>query len=239
MYKTEMWRLSDRLPGTPVYPPVQRESFIESPAEGRCRLRRSKLAPARCPDGEAIERPLVENVSAEDKHCAIYRDIVARMNLVGNIQVVSKSRIAVKSVEISDLSIDIELQKEGHLGVFGSLPDYHSIFVTIVVRRWCSERTPSCSEVLANCVSGWVFDAAFAAGGWEDSRPTIAGSPSNRSWSLSILSTNAFSCSRTAAFSVRRFSISCSTLGDDDDGAATRAQEPRRIQITSMSPERR
>ena len=50
-----------------------------------------------------------------------------------NAEVVGKSGLAIRGIEISDLSIIVEFQQEGHLSVFAGLPDYDSVSVTIVV----------------------------------------------------------------------------------------------------------
>ena len=48
-----------------------------------------------------------------------------------------KVSLAIKGVEISELGIVVELQQKRHLSVVGSLPDYDSISITIVVCLWC------------------------------------------------------------------------------------------------------
>ena len=84
------------------------------------------------PDGEAVSRPLVENVAAQDEHRAIDRDVVARVNLAGHAQVVGERLVAIQGVEIPELGIDVELQQERHLVVCGSFPDDDAILVAIV-----------------------------------------------------------------------------------------------------------
>ena len=84
------------------------------------------------PDGEAVSRPLVENVAAQDEHRAVDGDVVARVNVAGHAQMVGERLVATLGVEIPELGIDVELQQERHLVVCGSLPDDDAILVPIV-----------------------------------------------------------------------------------------------------------
>ena len=111
------------------------EGLVERPANVAGHDDRS--GPGGRPDGEAVSRPRVENVAAQDEHGAIDRDVVARMNIADNAQVVGVGRVAILGVEISDLGIDVELQQERHRSVCRSFPDDDSISITIVDCRWC------------------------------------------------------------------------------------------------------
>ena len=111
------------------------------------------------------------------------------MNLADNAQVVGESFVGRKCVEISELGIDVELQQERHLGVFGSLPDDHSISDNARRLPVCAATDAGCAEVLAESVTGCgVFNAAFAAGteasavvggtiGWPAIDTSVAASP--------------------------------------------------------------
>ena len=121
-----------------------REGLVELPAN--VAGDDDRRGPGGRPDGEAVSRPLVENVAAQDEHRAIDRDVVARMNLAGNAQVVGERLVAIQGVEISELGIDVELQQERHLGVCGSFPDDDSISITIVVCLWCGTGCRLCGS---------------------------------------------------------------------------------------------
>ena len=110
-----------------------REGLVELPAnvagyDDRC-------GPGGRPDGEAVSRPLVENVAAQDEHRAIDRDVVARMHLALNAQMVDVGLVAIHGVEISELRVDVELQQERHTRVCGGFPDDDAISITI--GAWC------------------------------------------------------------------------------------------------------
>ena len=81
-----------------------------------------RSGPGGRPDGEAVSRPRVENVAAQDEHRAVDRDVVARMDLARNAQVVGEGLVAVQGVEISELGVDVELQQERHLSASGQFP---------------------------------------------------------------------------------------------------------------------
>src|SRR6185503_9222096 len=67
-----------------------------------------------------------------------YRNIVPSVNLADNAQMVGESFVAVKGIEVTDLSIVVEPQQERHLGVVRSLPNNNSILVTLAaVWRLC------------------------------------------------------------------------------------------------------
>ena len=110
-----------------------RDGLVEAPADvaGHDDRRGTRGRP----DGEAVSRPRVEHVAAEDEHGAIDGDVVARMHITAHAQMVGVRQVAVLGVEISELGIDVELQQERHLGVWRRFPDDHSILVAIVGRR--------------------------------------------------------------------------------------------------------
>ena len=93
----------------------------------------NRRGPGGRPDGEAVSRPLIEHVAAEDEHRAIDRDVVARMNLAANAQVVGERLVAALGVEIAELGVDVELQQERHVRVRGSFPDDDSVFIAFVL----------------------------------------------------------------------------------------------------------
>jgi hypothetical protein len=99
------------------------------------------------PDGEPVSRPLVENVAAQNEHGAIDGDVVALMNLAGHAQVIGEIRVGILSVEISELSIDVELQQERQASVCRSFPNDDSISIAIVVRLWAAT-DDDCAEGL-------------------------------------------------------------------------------------------
>jgi hypothetical protein len=66
------------------------------------------------------------------------------MNIAGNAQVVGESLSLSRVLRYRSLGIDVELQQERHLSVFGSFPDDDSISITIVV--W--ERIPAIRKYL-------------------------------------------------------------------------------------------
>jgi hypothetical protein len=72
------------------------------------------------------------------------------MNIAGSAQVVGESPDAIKGVEISELCVDVELQQEWHLGVFGSFPDYDSISITLAVLSLVRQRMPAVRKYLLN-----------------------------------------------------------------------------------------
>ena len=111
-----------------------RDGLVERPADVAGNDDRS--GPCRCPDGEAVSRSRVENVAAQDEHRAIDRDVVTHMNVAGNTQVVGVSLVAILSVEISELGIDIELQQEGHLLAWWRFPDDDAIAIALGVWLW-------------------------------------------------------------------------------------------------------
>ncbi len=75
-----------------------RDGFVELPANMLATMLATMIeaAPGGRPDGEAVSRPLVENVTAQDEHRTVHRDVVARMNLAGNAQMIG--------VQVSSLS---------------------------------------------------------------------------------------------------------------------------------------
>jgi hypothetical protein len=59
------------------------------------------------------------------------------VNFADNAQVVGVNFVAVLGVEISDLGIDVELQQERDVSVWGSFPDDDSISISLVACLGC------------------------------------------------------------------------------------------------------
>src|SRR4030095_3202333 len=119
-----------------------RQGLVELPADVAGHDDRS--GPCGRPDGEAVSRPLVENVAAEDEHRTIDGNVVACVNLAGTAQVIGERLVATLGVEIPELRIDVELQQEGYPSVSWSLPDDDAISITIVARLRCGSGCRLC-----------------------------------------------------------------------------------------------
>ena len=98
------------------------------------------------PDGQAITHPFVEDVAPQNKHRAVYCNVVSSVDLTDIAEMVGESIIAIKSIEISKLGIIVEPQRKGHLRVLRSSPNNNSILVAIgnplfaLAGRWLGGR---------------------------------------------------------------------------------------------------
>ena len=126
------------------------------------------------------------------------------MNVADNAEVVGERFVGRKCIEISELSVDVEPQQEGHLGVRSSFPDDDPISIAIgVADVACTDVLVVCREVLAESVT---------AGG---AGTSVAAPPSSCRCRRSACSSSIFCCSSilrrsslTSAFSVFTASIS-------------------------------
>ena len=107
----------------------QRERLVEHPADIAGDDDRGRAGGR--PDGEAVSRPRVEDVAAEDEHRAVDGDVVAGVDLAFDTEVIGVFLVAVLGVEIAKLGVDVELQQERHLRVCRRFPDDHPIPITL------------------------------------------------------------------------------------------------------------